>query len=290
MEWTTKMEGGGTLYLRDDGTYMYLEANRSGEQGAHFRVILQGLHGDQLLGTMSPREEGGLRLSRMIPRSTLGQWGCLPITKVLCQEIFTGSEPFSGENLLFQLEEEEIEQGEVAAPKEEISPLISPLLPDEITPKTQKNDTIWKEVSSLLEEEDLGKIEEKPQKTTEKSGEKPSATGESPLFEPVFLEVEEVFSTEPELQQVTHPERWMADKKLAQNLLGYMRKGEKIYEKVANKNLQQGRILAIPYGKEKPFPLTSIFCLARLQQFDEKPYVTFFFDGQGRPNFPEKET
>lgn len=102
MEWTTKMEGGGTLYLRDDGHCMYLEANRPEDGRGLYKVILQGIQGGQVLGTMEPSEKG-LKLSRMVSRSTMGQWGCLPLSKVICQLTY----PFPEEK------EEPLEEAEV---------------------------------------------------------------------------------------------------------------------------------------------------------------------------------
>ncbi len=270
MEWTTKMEGGGTLYLRDDGTYMYLEANLSGEKTGQFRVILQGLHGDQLLGTMSPREEGGLRLSRMIPRSTLGQWGCLPITKVLCQEIFTPSEPILGENLLFQMEEGDslpkMEQAEEMASTEVATS--TETLPE------KEEDTLWEAVER--EENTADFFQDKGDFEGNPEGNFEGNEAETPT---VFVEVSR--ETESQLQPAIHPEYWMADKNLAKSL----GKNEKVFEKMAGNSPDQGRILAIPYGKEKPFPMTSIFCFGRLQWLQGKAFVTFFFDGQGQPKF-----
>ncbi|MCI9332834.1 MAG: hypothetical protein HFG05_11810 [Oscillibacter sp.] len=45
------------------------------------------------------------------------------------------------------------------------------------------------------------------------------------------------------------------------------------------------RYLALPYEKGKPFPLTTLFCFARLRQIGEGTYVVYAFDGQERPVF-----
>lgn len=45
------------------------------------------------------------------------------------------------------------------------------------------------------------------------------------------------------------------------------------------------RYLALPYDKEKPFPLTTLFCFARLRRTGEGTYVVYAFDGQDRPVF-----
>lgn len=45
------------------------------------------------------------------------------------------------------------------------------------------------------------------------------------------------------------------------------------------------RYLALPYDKRKPFPLTTLFCFARLQKIGAAGYVVYAFDGQDRPVF-----
>lgn len=45
------------------------------------------------------------------------------------------------------------------------------------------------------------------------------------------------------------------------------------------------RYLALPYGKGKPFPLTTLFCFARLRSIGGDAYVVYAFDGQDRPVF-----
>lgn len=47
----------------------------------------------------------------------------------------------------------------------------------------------------------------------------------------------------------------------------------------------QTRYLALPYDKGKPFPLTTLFCFARLRSIGEGRYVVYAFDGQDRPVF-----
>lgn len=143
MEWTTKMEGGGTLYLRDDGLYMYLEANRPEGQPGLYKVILQGVQGGQVLGTMEPCDTG-LKLSRMVSRATLGQWGCLPLTKVICQLTY----PFPTE----EKQDSPLEKEEVLAPslwEEKVS------LDEEIPPKeeqTPEEEVVWEGLQEEPEE------------------------------------------------------------------------------------------------------------------------------------------
>ncbi len=45
------------------------------------------------------------------------------------------------------------------------------------------------------------------------------------------------------------------------------------------------RYLALPYDKRKPFPLTTLFCFARLREIGPSAYVVYAFDGQERPVF-----
>ena len=45
------------------------------------------------------------------------------------------------------------------------------------------------------------------------------------------------------------------------------------------------RYLALPYDRAKPFPLTTLFCFARLRNLGEGAYVVYAFDKQDRPIF-----
>ena len=45
------------------------------------------------------------------------------------------------------------------------------------------------------------------------------------------------------------------------------------------------RYLALPYDPGKPFPLTALFCFARLRSIGEKRFVVYGFDRQERPVF-----
>lgn len=45
------------------------------------------------------------------------------------------------------------------------------------------------------------------------------------------------------------------------------------------------RYLALPYDARRPFPLTTLFCFARLRQIGPSAYVVYAFDGQERPVF-----
>lgn len=45
------------------------------------------------------------------------------------------------------------------------------------------------------------------------------------------------------------------------------------------------RCLALPYDPKKPFPLTELFCFARLRYLGEKAYIEFRFDEKDWPVF-----
>lgn len=46
-----------------------------------------------------------------------------------------------------------------------------------------------------------------------------------------------------------------------------------------------GRRLALPYDRRKPFPLTTLFCFARIRQINGSFYVVYTFDEGERPVF-----
>nr|WP_325211514.1 hypothetical protein [uncultured Oscillibacter sp.] len=45
------------------------------------------------------------------------------------------------------------------------------------------------------------------------------------------------------------------------------------------------RCLALPYDPAKPFPLTTLFCFARIRSIGGAAYAVFAFDGRDRPVF-----
>ena len=48
---------------------------------------------------------------------------------------------------------------------------------------------------------------------------------------------------------------------------------------------EQKRFLAIPYAPQKPFPLVSLFCFARVQYIRDQKYVVFAFNKEEWPVF-----
>jgi len=45
------------------------------------------------------------------------------------------------------------------------------------------------------------------------------------------------------------------------------------------------RLLALPWEKRQPFPLTPLFCFAKLRCIGSRYYLVFAFDGEDRPVF-----
>ena len=74
-----RMEGGGTLSLREDGPRVRLEAVRPDDGRGLYKAWVRGPGGSFLLGTLLP-EKGSLRLVRTVSRSSLEQAGCWPVT------------------------------------------------------------------------------------------------------------------------------------------------------------------------------------------------------------------
>lgn len=51
----------------------------------------------------------------------------------------------------------------------------------------------------------------------------------------------------------------------------------------------KGIQIAIPWELGKTFPLSQLFCLASIKQFDGDLYLTFCFSAQGKPELPFEE-
>ena len=73
-----RLEGGGTLSLREDGLRVRLEAVRPDDGRGLYKVWIWGGGGRFLLGTLVP-ERGALRLNRTVSRQSLLQAGCWPV-------------------------------------------------------------------------------------------------------------------------------------------------------------------------------------------------------------------
>ncbi|MFI3252744.1 MAG: hypothetical protein R3Y63_00180 [Eubacteriales bacterium] len=253
MEWTTKMEGGGLLYLRDEGNYMYLEATRPSGQEGLYKVILHGMLGKQILGTMTPSDTG-LKLSRMVSRSTLGQWGCLPITKVVCQLSF----PFEEKKLPYPTTLSEKEEGQMdiiveASEEKNSSALSTNSLEEIILPAVQK-------IAEFFPAAKEANVPEEKNLSQDESWE---------AVPDELMEAEEGYRPCP------RPQRWMKDAVL-ENCFRRC-KDVLVLEKM------EGFTLAIPYSTDKEFPLTPIFCFGEMMEYKGKSYLLFSFQESGVP-------
>ena len=52
----------------------------------------------------------------------------------------------------------------------------------------------------------------------------------------------------------------------------------------------EGFFLALPWEKGKPFPLPSLFCLAKAERLEGKRYILFRFSRRGKPELLSAET
>lgn len=266
MEWTTKMEGGGTLYLRDDGNYMYLEANRGAEPKGLYQVVLQGLQGGQVLGTMLPCETG-LKLCRMVSRSTMGQWGCLPLIKVICQPSFLSPLPEQGAG--------NIEEAREFA-RELASKVASDVAEEEEIQVTKEEETL--ETIALETGETREEAREKTWKETPFPQEERKMKAEEvswELVEDIVPEMTEGF------RACENPGQWVKDEGL---LLSLQRCSKILYQEK-----KQGVELLIPYDLSEEFPLIPLFCLSSLYIDQDRKYLSFFFGADGKPMRPPGE-
>ena len=73
------LDGGGRLYVRQEGMLVGMEAVRANDGRGLYKVWIRGQTGQLLLGTLTP-EGGGLRLRRRLSRTELERSGCWPVT------------------------------------------------------------------------------------------------------------------------------------------------------------------------------------------------------------------
>lgn len=78
-------------------------------------------------------------------------------------------------------------------------------------------------------------------------------------------------------EAVTAPERLFRAPWLRQRLKGV--------QGVLTRSAGGCKYLALPYDKGKPFPLTTLFCFARVRPIGEKQYVVYAFDTGETPIF-----
>lgn len=75
-----QLKGGGQLCVREEGTWVRLEAVYPDHGEGLYKVWIYGRGGCLLLGTLAP-EGDRLRLCRRVSRSELERSGCWPITR-----------------------------------------------------------------------------------------------------------------------------------------------------------------------------------------------------------------
>lgn len=100
----------------------------------------------------------------------------------------------------------------------------------------------------------------------------------APLGRLLRGEVRPAGAGQPEVwEPAPAPERLFRAPWLCQRLKGVQR--------ARTRRAGEVRYLALPYDRAKPFPLTTLFCFARLRSIDGDFYVVYAFDGQDRPVF-----
>lgn len=78
-------------------------------------------------------------------------------------------------------------------------------------------------------------------------------------------------------QREEHPERLVKDVVLRQGLQG---------NRLLLLRQEQGFCLAAPFDSTRPFPVTALFCLAKIARLDGRYHVLFRFDREGNPFVP----
>lgn len=73
------LEGGGTLRVREEAPWVYLEAVRPEDGRGLYKVWCLGAGGEFLLGTLVP-QDNRLRLERRVAKRTLQEAGAWPLT------------------------------------------------------------------------------------------------------------------------------------------------------------------------------------------------------------------
>ena len=103
MEQQWKMEGGGSLSLKEDGLRVRLEASRPEDGLGLYKAWVLGERGRFLLGTLAP-EDGCLKVRRTVSRQSLMEAGCWPVVGGRCALTWTFVQPQGGEGTGWQLE------------------------------------------------------------------------------------------------------------------------------------------------------------------------------------------
>lgn len=290
MDWQTEMVGGGTVFIRDDGSYLYFQAQKKDEIKGIYKIRIQGMHGSQVLGTMLPDSEG-LALSRMISRGTLEQWGCLPVVRVFCEKSY-GFQPllnkyktdnqFEKVDYLFSLSrDKKSEMNQIVDGVEEIKKI-------EQVEETGVRTQSLEEVENMQQgsnKESFEPVSDENAVSTQGNGldmlikneEKQNEMNEGNHRKKQDNAVEWIPIEEENggFQRVDAPERGIYEreiKKEIQDKNGVLRDENK-----------DGFSLAIPYFREKEFPCIPYFCLAEYSEICEKSYIIYHFNANGKP-------
>lgn len=78
-----------------------------------------------------------------------------------------------------------------------------------------------------------------------------------------------------------HPERMVKDVVLCRALNG---------QSVLLRRQEGGFCLAAPFDHTRPFPLTPLFCLSDIRRVEGRAHAVFYFDREGDPVAPHKES
>lgn len=101
---------------------------------------------------------------------------------------------------------------------------------------------------------------------------------------PKTAEILEAYSLPPQ----TPPQGWTRQEEPWRLLDGELRECGRELRWAFLRQDMDGFFLALPWEKQKPFPLSSLFCLASLEKIEEKWYILFRFSRQGKPELLHK--
>lgn len=107
------------------------------------------------------------------------------------------------------------------------------------------------------------------------------------VWPPQGAEVDLAFSAKGAEQAERYPEGWIGEPDPARLM------GDALLARTASHMagalLQRtvcGFYLAVPWSKQRPFPLSPVFCFAHIKRLDGRNYAVFAFNGEGQPIFP----
>lgn len=246
MEWTRNMDGGGTLYFRDDGGYLYFEARRSDDGDGLYQVLISGGLGSRVLGTMVPCE-GGLKLCRMVSRSAADGWGCFPVREVVCERYFVFATEGSGSGCEKKSCDVDFVSGNESGDQGE----------------------------NLLENQ-FGEGDPMKEKRWAQEGEETYfQDAVAVVDEEVWLEVVEGVGAENHEDDKKEVDftAWICDsglKKVFGDCVGVVRK-----------EYSDGFVLGMPFSVGVEFPVVSGFCFGEYREMNGAGYLFFSFSSEG---------